>query len=59
VLREQVLLSLPARTLCKPDCKGLCPRCGENRNSGACRCEAVPADPRWGTLAGLKDRIKS
>ena len=59
VLREQVLLSLPARTLCKPDCKGLCPRCGENRNSGACRCEAVPADPRWGALAGLKDRIKS
>ena len=28
VLREQVLLSLPVRTLCKPDCKGLCPRCG-------------------------------
>ncbi|MGB6857450.1 MAG: DUF177 domain-containing protein, partial [Terracidiphilus sp.] len=26
VLREQVLLSLPVRTLCKPDCKGLCPR---------------------------------
>jgi hypothetical protein len=36
VLREQVLLSLPVRTLCKPDCKGLCPRCGENRNSQAC-----------------------
>ncbi len=32
VLREQVLLSLPVRTLCKPDCKGLCPRCGQNRN---------------------------
>src|SRR5580698_1756521 len=32
VLREQVLLSLPVRTLCKPDCKGLCPRCGANRN---------------------------
>jgi uncharacterized protein len=59
VLREQVLLALPARTLCKPDCKGLCPRCGENRNSGACRCEAVPSNPQWGALAGLKDRIKS
>jgi uncharacterized protein len=59
VLREQVLLSLPVRTLCKPDCKGLCPRCGENRNSGACRCEAAPGDPRWEALAGLKDRIKS
>jgi uncharacterized protein len=59
VLREQVLLSLPVRTLCKPDCKGLCPRCGENRNSHACHCEEGPADPRWGALAGLRERIKS
>ena len=59
VLREQVLLSLPGRTLCKPDCKGLCPRCGENRNSTACTCEEGPADPRWEALAGLRGRIKS
>jgi uncharacterized protein len=59
VLREQVLLSLPVRTLCKPDCKGLCPRCGENRNSTACTCEEGPADPRWEALAGLRGRIKS
>ena len=58
VLREQVLLSLPVRTLCKPDCKGLCPRCGENRNSQACTCEVGPSDPRWEALAGLRDRIK-
>ena len=59
VLREQVLLSLPVRTLCKPDCKGLCPRCGENRNSTGCTCEEGPADPRWEALAGLRGRIKS
>ena len=59
VLREQVLLSLPVRTLCKPDCKGLCPRCGENRNSTACTCEVGPEDPRWEALAGLRGRIKS
>jgi uncharacterized protein len=59
VLREQVLLALPVRTLCKPDCKGLCPRCGENRNNQACNCEAGPSDPRWEALAGLRDRIKS
>ena len=59
VLREQVLLSLPVRTLCKPDCKGLCPRCGENRNSTACTCEEGPSDPRWEALAGLRGRIKS
>ncbi len=59
VLREQVLLSLPVRTLCKPDCKGLCPRCGQNRNLQACSCEVGPSDPRWEALAGLRDRIKS
>ena len=59
VLREQVLLSLPVRTLCKPDCKGLCPRCGENRNSQACNCDEGPSDPRWEALAGLRGRIKS
>ncbi|WP_263356002.1 YceD family protein [Acidicapsa ligni] len=58
VLREQVLLSLPARTLCKPDCKGLCPRCGLNRNETACSCEQGPSDPRWEALAGLSSRIK-
>lgn len=58
VLREQVLLSLPARTLCQPDCKGLCPRCGQNRNEAACSCEEGPSDPRWEALAGLKNGIK-
>jgi uncharacterized protein len=59
VLREQVLLSLPVRTLCKPDCKGLCPRCGKNRNLEACSCEEAPSDPRWEALAGLRGRMKS
>ena len=38
VVREQVLLSLPGRTLCTPDCKGLCPRCGQNLNQATCAC---------------------
>src|SRR6202167_6286808 len=59
VLREQVLLSLPARTLCKPDCRGLCPRCGKNRNTQPCSCEEGPKDPRWEALTGLRSRIKS
>jgi uncharacterized protein len=59
VLREQVLLSLPVRTLCKPDCKGLCPRCGANRNNQPCSCGEGPADPRWEALTGLRGRIKS
>ena len=31
-------LSLPTKTLCKPDCLGLCPICGQNRNEGTCTC---------------------
>jgi uncharacterized protein len=58
VLREQVLLSLPVRTLCKPDCKGLCPRCGQNRNSQPCSCEEGLTDPRWEALADLRGRMK-
>ncbi len=57
VVREQVLLSLPSRTLCKPDCKGLCPRCGQNLNSATCSCDEAPADPRWNALAGLAVKL--
>ncbi len=59
VLREQVLLSLPARTLCRQDCKGLCPRCGQDLNSEACTCDTASVDPRWTALADLGSRSKS
>ncbi|MDQ2835500.1 MAG: DUF177 domain-containing protein [Acidobacteriota bacterium] len=58
VVREQVLLSLPSRTLCTPDCKGLCPRCGQNLNQAKCSCDEAPADPRWNALAGLADKLE-
>ena len=54
VLREQVLLALPARTLCQPDCKGLCPVCGQNRNEHSCNCSERPTDPRWSALSKLE-----
>lgn len=56
---EQVLLNLPMKPLCRPDCKGLCPRCGVDRNVEACGCEVASTDPRWSALADLKDRLKS
>jgi len=59
VLREQVLLSLPVRTLCKPDCKGLCPHCGANRNLQPCSCDEGHNDPRWEGLSGLRNQLKS
>ncbi len=56
VLREQVLLALPARTLCQPECKGLCPVCGQNRNESSCGCSERAVDPRWSPLSKLESR---
>jgi uncharacterized protein len=55
VVREQVLLTLPGRTLCREDCKGLCVHCGQNLNQATCNCShtAESLDPRWGALQGL------
>jgi uncharacterized protein len=53
-LREQVLLSVPLRLLCRDDCKGLCSQCGKNLNVGSCSC-APQADPRWHVLEGWKE----
>jgi len=38
VAMEDLRLSLPTKVLCKPDCKGLCPVCFKNRNTGECTC---------------------
>ena len=54
VLREQMILALPMRTVCREDCKGLCPKCGENLNADQCHCEPVVEDPRWSALKDLK-----
>jgi uncharacterized protein len=52
-VREQVLLTLPGRTLCQQDCKGLCPQCGIHRNHATCECTEKPVDPRMAALAGI------
>jgi len=59
VVREQVFLALPARSLCGEDCKGICPRCGQNLNSESCTCVTTPVDPRWSVLSDLASRIKT
>ncbi|RKY31833.1 MAG: hypothetical protein DRP74_03980 [Candidatus Omnitrophota bacterium] len=37
-IKQEVILDYPIKTLCRPDCKGLCPDCGENLNEGECKC---------------------
>ena len=53
LFREQFVLAVPYAPLCREDCKGLCPQCGIDRNTGTCNCEK-PIDPRLAALKGLK-----
>lgn len=57
LVREYAWLGLPASPVCKPDCKGICPQCGGNRNLGECECEDVErTDPRWEALRELVEK---
>jgi uncharacterized protein len=56
LVREQILLALPLRHLCREECKGLCQTCGADLNAADCSCERAEIDPRWSALAGLKDK---
>ncbi len=57
-LREALYLELPQRLLCRRDCKGLCPVCGQNWNAGDCDCVAEPGDDRWAPLQKLKKKLE-
>jgi uncharacterized protein len=47
VVRQHLIMALPIAPRCRPDCRGLCPRCGADRNTGACRCDGSEIDPRF------------
>ena len=48
--REDILLELPTKFLCREDCRGICPVCGKNLNEGPCGCKAESVDPRLEVL---------
>jgi uncharacterized protein len=56
MVREVVLIDLPDGPLCRPDCAGLCPVCGADRNEVPCGCDTGARDDRWSVLDVLKDR---
>ena len=52
---EQVELALPMKPLCRPDCRGICRRCGANLNEWECACPRdAEADPRLAPLLGWR-----
>jgi DUF177 domain-containing protein len=53
-IRDALILEVPQVVLCRPDCRGLCPSCGQDRNEGDCGCAPGGTDPRWEQLRSLR-----
>ncbi len=58
VIREQVLLAVPLKVICREECKGLCPHCGANWNLEQCSCEDPVEDPRWSALKEIRSKLE-
>lgn len=56
LLIEQLMLDLPMKALCSPDCKGICPKCGADLNATQCNCDFSEIDPRLKVLEKLLKR---
>ncbi|MFO1464588.1 MAG: DUF177 domain-containing protein [bacterium] len=54
IIGEEIDLALPMQFLCKEECKGLCPRCGINRNEASCSCQEEVEGSPFAVLKGLK-----
>ncbi|MDD6168654.1 MAG: DUF177 domain-containing protein, partial [Lachnospiraceae bacterium] len=52
------LVNWPAKVLCKPDCKGICPKCGTNLNLETCDCEQGELDPRMAAFQDVFNKFK-
>jgi uncharacterized protein len=54
IAEERIQMAVPMKPLCREDCRGLCPRCGQDLNVTACGCVVETSDPRWEALRVLK-----
>jgi uncharacterized protein len=57
-IRQNALLVIPMKPLCKPDCAGICSQCGKDLNTRQCKCNTKEIDPRWSKLVDLKTAVK-
>lgn len=53
-VREELILAVDPFVVCDPECRGICPRCGVDRNKEMCECTLEEPDPRWDALRALK-----
>lgn len=56
LLRQSILISVPIRTVCMEECKGLCPHCGHNLNEGPCECSPDQGATPFGAMASLLEK---
>jgi uncharacterized protein len=56
-VRQYREVSAVMQPLCRPDCRGLCPNCGQDWNRGDCACDKGTTDSRWAALAALRGSI--
>lgn len=52
-VKDAIILGAPMKLLCKPDCRGLCAKCGCDFNKTTCNCETESIDPRLSILKNL------
>ncbi|MGM0419369.1 MAG: YceD family protein [Bacillota bacterium] len=55
-LRANIIMTIPSKALCSPDCKGICSQCGQNLNISTCDCEQEQGDPRMNKLKDFFDQ---
>ena len=59
MVRDVIGVELPFAPVCRPDCRGLCSRCGGDLNLGECTCAEPQIDPRWDGLETLLAELEA
>ena len=54
---EHLVLGIPIKTLCREDCLGLCPVCGQNKNESKCECQSATGHPGLAALKEIRDKL--
>jgi len=58
-IRQNALLAIPMKPLCREECAGLCTHCGKDLNEGPCQCEKGLIDQRWSKLVTITKTVKN
>ena len=59
IIKENLFLSIPIKPVCRDNCRGLCPKCGQKLNSGECGCSRPTGHPGMAKLKQIRDMLKA